>query len=100
MSCYSTSIDAVDEVEPRSHAPAVRERLETEALSHIDALYRTALRMTRNQSDAEDLVQEAYLRAIRSLDQYRDGTNLRAWLFRIMTNAYINDYRKRSRRPS
>lgn len=100
MSCCSTSIDTVDELEARSHAPAVRERLEAEALSHIDALYRTALRMTRNQSDAEDLVQEAYLRAIRSLDQYRDGTNLRAWLFRIMTNAYINDYRKRSRRPS
>ncbi len=99
MTYCSTSIEPLDQAERRSHAPAVRERLEAEALSHIDALYRTALRMTRNQSDAEDLVQEAYLRAIRALDQYRDGTNLRAWLFRIMTNAYINDYRKRSRRP-
>lgn len=77
-----------------------RERLETEALTHIDALYRTALRMTRNPSDAEDLVQEAYLRAFRSLHQFTEGTNLRAWLFRIMTNAYINEYRKRSRRPA
>lgn len=100
MGCCSASLDTVDELERTGHAPEVRERLENEALSHIDALYRTALRMTRNQSDAEDLVQEAYLRAIRALDQYRDGTNLRAWLFRIMTNAYINDYRKRTRRPS
>lgn len=80
--------------------PDRRERLETEALTHIDALYRTALRMTRNPSDAEDLVQEAYLRAFRSLHQFTEGTNLRAWIFRIMTNAYINEYRKRSRRPT
>lgn len=99
MTCCSPSVDTVDEMETSQHSPDVRERLEAEALTHIDALYRTALRMTRNQSDAEDLVQEAYLRAFRALDQYRDGTNLRAWLFRIMTNAYINDYRKRSRRP-
>lgn len=99
MSCCSTEMETVPVVEPQGHTPEVRERLESEALSHIDALYRTALRMTRNQSDAEDLVQEAYLRAFRALDSYQDGTNLRAWLFRIMTNAYINDYRKRSRRP-
>ena len=99
MSCCSPSIDTVGDLDRPGHSADVRLRLEEEALSHIDALYRTALRMTRNQSDAEDLVQEAYLRAFRALDQYRDGTNLRAWLFRIMTNAYINDYRKRSRRP-
>lgn len=99
MNSCSQSIETVDALERPVHPPEVRERLEDEALSHIDALYRTALRMTRNQSDAEDLVQETYLRAFRSLDQYRDGTNLRAWLFRIMTNAYINDYRKRARRP-
>src|SRR5690606_34850228 len=81
-------------------APDVREELETEALSYIDSLYRTALRMTRNPADAEDLVQEAYLRAFRSLHQFKPGTNLRAWIFRIMTNAYINEYRKRSRRPT
>lgn len=99
MSSCCVEMDTVPVVERQGHNPEVRERLEAEALSHIDALYRTALRMTRNQSDAEDLVQEAYLRAFRALDQYKDGTNLRAWLFRIMTNAYINDYRKRSRRP-
>lgn len=99
MSTCCTEQEIVPVPERPGHTPVVRERLETEALSHIDALYRTALRMTRNQSDAEDLVQEAYLRAFRALDQYQDGTNLRAWLFRIMTNAYINDYRKRSRRP-
>jgi len=81
-------------------APEVREELENEALSYIDSLYRTALRMTRNPADAEDLVQEAYLRAFRSLHQFKPGTNLRAWIFRIMTNAYINEYRKRSRRPT
>jgi RNA polymerase sigma-70 factor (ECF subfamily) len=77
-----------------------RSRLEQAALEHIDALYRTALRMTRNPSDAEDLVQEAYLRAFRSLHQFTEGTNLRAWLFRILTNTYINEYRRRQRRPT
>jgi len=81
-------------------APDVRADIEAEALSFIDSLYRTALRMTRNPADAEDLVQEAYLRAFRSLHQFEPGTNLRAWIFRIMTNAYINEYRKRSRRPA
>lgn len=76
-----------------------RAELEDEALSHIDALYRTAVRMTGNPTDAEDLVQETYLRAFRSLNQFRLGTNLRAWLFKILTNAFINDYRKRTRRP-
>jgi RNA polymerase sigma-70 factor (ECF subfamily) len=56
--------------------------------------------MTRNPSDAEDLVQEAYLRAFRSLHQFTEGTNLRAWLFRILTNTYINEYRRRQRRPT
>ena len=80
--------------------PDVRARLEQQALEHIDALYRTAVRMTRNPSDAEDLVQEAYLRAFRSLHQFTEGTNLRAWLFRILTNTYINEYRRRQRRPT
>jgi RNA polymerase sigma-70 factor (ECF subfamily) len=77
-----------------------RAQLEQDAIAQIDALYRTALRMTRSSSDAEDLVQETYLRAFRSLHQFTEGTNLRAWLFRIMTNTYINDYRKRQRRPT
>ncbi|HLT19037.1 MAG TPA: sigma-70 family RNA polymerase sigma factor [Thermomicrobiales bacterium] len=95
-----TGAEAVSNGAGTNVAPDVREELETEALSYIDSLYRTALRMTRNPADAEDLVQEAYLRAFRSLHQFKPGTNLRAWIFRIMTNAYINEYRKRSRRPT
>lgn len=92
---------AVEDVQQRSSLDQeTRTRLEQQALEHIDALYRTALRMTRNPSDAEDLVQEAYLRAFRSLHQFTEGTNLRAWLFRILTNTYINEYRRRQRRPS
>ncbi|HEY4610174.1 MAG TPA: sigma-70 family RNA polymerase sigma factor, partial [Ilumatobacteraceae bacterium] len=62
-------------------------------------LYSAALRMTRNSADAEDLVQETYLRAYRSYASFEEGTNLRAWLFRIMTNQYINSYRAKQRRP-
>ncbi|HEU5328512.1 MAG: sigma-70 family RNA polymerase sigma factor [Thermomicrobiales bacterium] len=77
-----------------------QERLESEALTHLDALYRTALRLSRNPQDAEDLVQETYLNAFRSLDRFEEGTNLRAWLFRILNNAFISQYRRRKRRPS
>ncbi len=73
--------------------------IEEEALKQVDALYRTALRMTRNAQDAEDLVQETYLRAFRSAHQFQRGTNLRAWLFKILTNSFINQYRKRARKP-
>jgi RNA polymerase sigma-70 factor, ECF subfamily len=69
------------------------------AMPFAPQLYSAALRMTRSPSDAEDLVQEAYLRAYRSFHTFADGTNLRAWLFRILTNAYINTYRSRQRRP-
>ena len=68
-------------------------------MQHLDALYRTALRMTRNPQDAEDLVQETMLRAFRFLDRFEPGTNLRAWLFKILTNTYINRYRKASSEP-
>jgi RNA polymerase sigma-70 factor (ECF subfamily) len=95
-----TGTEAITDGVSTDVVPEVRAELEAEALSYIDSLYRTALRMTRNPADAEDLVQEAYLRAFRSLHQFRVGTNLRAWIFRIMTNAYINEYRKRSRRPT
>lgn len=64
------------------------------ALPHMDALFRTALRMTRNREDAEDLVQETYLRAYRSFDTFQKETNCRAWLFRILTNSYINRFRR------
>ena len=72
---------------------------EQEALSYIDPLYRTALRMTRSEADAEDLVQETYIRALRFRAQFTPGTNLKAWLFRILTNTFINAYRKRARAP-
>ncbi len=69
------------------------------AIPHTDALLRTALRMTRNQSDAEDLVQEAFLKAYRFFHRFERGTNIRAWLFKIMTNLFINSYRNRAKRP-
>ncbi|MEZ5340796.1 MAG: sigma-70 family RNA polymerase sigma factor [Acidimicrobiales bacterium] len=65
----------------------------------MGSLYSTALRLSGNKADAEDLVQETYLRAFRSYATFKSGTNLRAWLFRILTNAHINRYRSRSRRP-
>jgi RNA polymerase sigma-70 factor (ECF subfamily) len=78
---------------------ATRARFEEEALKHLDALYRTALRMTRNPSDAEDLVQDALVRAFRFYDRFEPGTNFRAWLFKILTNTYINSYRRKQGRP-
>jgi RNA polymerase sigma-70 factor, ECF subfamily len=72
---------------------------ETEALSFLDALYRTALRMTRSEAEAEDLVQETYIRAFRFRHQFTAGTNLKAWLFRILTNTFINQYRRKAARP-
>jgi RNA polymerase sigma-70 factor (ECF subfamily) len=69
-------------------------------MEYAPQLYSAAMRMTRNQADAEDLVQEAYLRAYRSFHTFTEGTNLRAWLFRILTNAYINRYRAAQRRPT
>jgi len=70
---------------------------EEQALEYIDALYRTALRLTRNPADAEDLVQETYLRAFRFRDRFAAGSNLRAWLFKILTNAAISRFRHTSR---
>ncbi len=72
---------------------------ETDALAYLDALYRTALRMTRSEADAEDLVQETYIKALRFREQFTPGTNLKAWLFRILTNTFINTYRRRQTQP-
>ena len=71
----------------------------TEAMQYAQSLYSTALRMTRIQSDAEDFVQETYLKAFRSYGSFETGTNLKAWLFRILTNTFINTYRAKQRRP-
>ncbi|WP_370518818.1 sigma-70 family RNA polymerase sigma factor [Microlunatus sp. Gsoil 973] len=76
-----------------------RQRFEADALAFIDQLYAAAMRMTRNPADAEDLVQETYTKAYSSFRQFQPGTNLKAWLYRILTNTYINNYRKRQRQP-
>jgi RNA polymerase sigma-70 factor (ECF subfamily) len=76
-----------------------RARFERDALPFVDQLYAAALRMTRNPADAEDLVQETYLRAYRGFEGFKEGTNLKAWLYRILTNTYINQYRAAKRRP-
>jgi len=70
-----------------------------EAMPLMSSLYSAALRMTRNPADAEDLVQETYLKAYRAYERFEAGTNLKAWMYRILTNSYINEYRKKPRRP-
>jgi RNA polymerase sigma-70 factor (ECF subfamily) len=77
----------------------LRERFERDVLPLLPSLYPAALRMTRNPSDAEDLIQEAYLRAYRGFSGFKEGTNLKAWMYRILTNTFINSYRKRQREP-
>ncbi len=74
-------------------------RFERDALMFLDQMYSAALRMTRNPADAEDLVQETYAKAYASFHQFREGTNLKAWLYRILTNTFINSYRKKQREP-
>jgi RNA polymerase sigma-70 factor (ECF subfamily) len=74
-------------------------RFERDALQFLDQMYSAALRMTRNPADAEDLVQETYAKAYGSFHQFREGTNLKAWLYRILTNTFINSYRKKQREP-
>lgn len=74
-------------------------RFERDALQFLDQMYSAALRMTRNPADAEDLVQETYAKAYASFHQFREGTNLKAWLYRILTNTFINSYRKKQREP-
>jgi RNA polymerase sigma-70 factor (ECF subfamily) len=73
---------------------------EADAMQFAPQLYSAALRMTRNPADAEDVVQETFLKAYRAYDTFKAGTNLKAWLYRILTNTYINRYRKKQRRPS
>ena len=77
----------------------LKNRFTEEAMPLLDQLYGGALRMTRNPQDAVDLVQETYLKAYKAFDRFTPGTNLKAWLYRIMTNTYINTYRKKQRRP-
>ncbi len=86
--------------ETNSESTAERSaRFERDALEFLDQMYSAALRMTRNPADAEDLVQETYAKAYASFHQFREGTNLKAWLYRILTNTFINSYRKKQREP-
>ena len=97
--------DAQEAAQDRADAAAAETtqeraaRFERDAMPLIDQLYGAALRMTRNPADAEDLVQETYLKAYSAFRTFRAGTNLKAWLYRILTNTYINGYRKRQRQP-
>lgn len=77
----------------------IRARFERDALPFLDQLYGAAMRMTRNPADAEDLVQEAFVKAFAAFRSFTPGTNLKAWLYRILTNAFINGYRKQQRQP-
>ena len=79
--------------------PALHDRFERDVLPLLPSLYGAALRMTRNPTDAEDLVQDTYLRAFRGFATFQEGTNLKAWLYRILTNSFINTYRKKQREP-
>ncbi len=82
-----------------SHTSNYHKKFLEEMLPHMDSLYYYALRLTSEYNAANDLIQETYLKAYRFIDKYEDGTNARAWLFRIMKNSYINDYRKKKRDP-
>ena len=100
--CYSmTANKTVSELDIRdSETEAERNlRFERDALDYMDQLYGAALRLTRNPSDAEDIVQETYVKAFTAFHQFTPGTNLKAWLFRILTNTFINNYRKAQRQP-
>jgi len=89
------TVDEASEESPEQR----NSRFERDALPFLDQLYSAALRMTRNPADAEDLVQETFVKAYSAFHQFQEGTNLKAWLYRILTNTYINSYRKRQRQP-
>jgi RNA polymerase sigma-70 factor (ECF subfamily) len=95
-----TWLPVAEEVGPVEESPQARAaRFERDALPFLDQLYSAALRMTRNPADAEDLVQETFVKAFAAFHQFEEGTNLKAWLYRILTNTFINSYRKAQRQP-
>ena len=89
----------MSQAEAAQRSQELEARFEAEALPLLPGLYSAAFRLTRNASDAEDLVQETFLRAYRGFHQFEAGTNLKAWLYRILTNTFINSYRKKQREP-
>ncbi len=95
----SVGTDAAGPVRQELTEKERQQLFEEQALPYLDRLYSAALRYTRNPADAEDLVQETFAKAYSAFHQFEPGTNLRAWLYRILTNTYINQYRKRQRRP-
>jgi RNA polymerase sigma-70 factor (ECF subfamily) len=94
-----TPADGEVEVVEQETSEQRRARFERDALPFLDQLYSAALRMTRNPADAEDLVQETFVKAFAAFHQFQEGTNLKAWLYRILTNTFINTYRKKQRQP-
>jgi RNA polymerase sigma-70 factor (ECF subfamily) len=86
-------------VERRAPTEDLESRFEVEAMPYLDGMYAAAYRLTRNAADAEDLIQETFLRAYRGFHQFEPGTNLKAWLYRILMNTFINMYRKKQREP-
>lgn len=99
MDAEADAVAADDPVRTRLSDDERRRLFEEQALPYLDQLYGAALRYTRDPDDAEDLVQEVFAKAFRAFHQFEQGTNLRAWLYRILHNSYINLYRKRQRRP-
>ena len=85
---------------PHKAAEERKRRFAEKAIPHMNAMYGVALRMTGNEKDAEDLVQDAMLRAFRFFDRFQEGTNLKAWMMKVMTNVFLNKLKKESRRPS
>jgi RNA polymerase sigma-70 factor, ECF subfamily len=98
---WGTMTDSqIPEIDPATESEADRQlRFERDALPFLDQLYSAAMRMTRNPQDAEDLVQETFAKAFAAFHQFKPGTNLKAWLYRILTNTFINTYRKKQREP-
>ena len=105
ISSSAGDLAGADDAEDTNRAPATESdaarsaRFEQDALVYLDQLYSAALRLTRNPTDAEDLVQETFTKAFAAFHQYRPDTNLKAWLYRILTNTFINNYRKKQREP-
>jgi RNA polymerase sigma-70 factor, ECF subfamily len=95
-----TATDSVAPVRSEETDAELTRRFEHDAIPLLDQLYGGALRMTRNPADAEDLLQETMVKAYAGFRSFREGTNLKAWLYRILTNTYINSYRKKQRQPS
>ena len=95
----STANPVPEPAEARETDEAMSARFERDAMPFLDQLYSAAMRMTRNPQDAEDLVQETFAKAFAAFHQFKPGTNLKAWLYRILTNTFINSYRKKQRQP-